>query len=149
MRVRGFLGMVLSVCVSAAVLFAAVWLKNPYGRGSALAVRTESEYYLYSPSSQAKIVASVGLAESFFLTGEKSVFQFPSEKEAARYLSGLLDEQGAKVVFEEECMGARSIYAYAPKRGGGITLLGKRVNLHLVWSGERVCVGTPIVFGGY
>lgn len=149
MRLRGFFGVAFALLSSAVFFYAAAWLKNPYGRECDFAVRVESEYYLYSPSSQAKIVERVGFAESFFLTGEKSVFCFLSEADAEKYASALLKEQGAAVVFEEECMGARSIYAFAPKRGGGIALSGKRVNLHLVVKGARVCVGTPIVFGGY
>ena len=149
MRLRGFLGLALSVLFSVVLLYSSVWLKNPYGRASRWAVKVESEYYLYSSSSQAKIVESVGFADSFFLTGEKSVFCFSSELEAENYAAALLEEQGAEIVFVEECMGVRSIYAYAPKRGGGVALSGKRVNLHLAIKDERVCVGTPIIFGGY
>ena len=149
MRLRAFFGLFFAVLLSAVSLYSAAWLKNPYGRGSELALKAASEYYLYSPSSQAKIVGDVDFAQSFFLTGESTTFVFPSEQTAQNYVSGLLQEQGAAIVWEEECLGARSIYAYAPKRGGGIVLSGKRVNLHLVWKGEHVRVGSPIVFGGY
>lgn len=149
MRLRGFLKIALAGVFSLSILFFAGLLKNPYGKGSVVAECLGREYYLYSPSSQAKIVKRVGFADCFFLTGERSDFLFSSEREASGYVFELLDEQNATVVFEEEIMGARSIYAYAPNCGNGILLSGKRVNLHLVVKGDCVCVGTPIVFGGY
>ena len=149
MRFRGFLGVALSTLLSATLMYSVAWLKNPYGRECVSAVNWEREYYLYSPSSQAQIVGKVSFAQSFFLTGEKSVFRFSSENEARDYALSLLKEQGAVVVLEEDCMGVHSIYAFAPKRGGGILLSGQRVNLHIVQNGARVCVGTPIIFGGY
>ena len=149
MRLRAFFGLFFAVLLSAVSLYSAAWLKNPYGRGSELALKAASEYYLYSPSSQAKIVGDVDFAQSIFLTGESTTLVFSSKQTAESYVSGLLQEQGAAIVWEEECLGARSIYAYAPKRGGGIVLSGKPVNLHLVCKDKRVRVGSPIVFGGY
>ena len=149
MRLRGFLRMAGAVCLAAACLVVVRWMENPYGKSSGFALCAGREYYLYSPSSQAKIVKSASFAESFYLTGEKSVFLFPSDLEAEKYVCAVLAEQHATIAFEEEVLGGRSIYAYAPKRGGGVLLSGQRVNLHLVLRGSRVCVGTPIIFGGY
>ena len=149
MRLRSFFATACALVFAMMALFAVAWMKNPYGRGWSSGVKTECEYYLYSQSSQAKIVESVSLAESFFITGEKSVFCFDSEEEAGRYALNLLGGDEVTTVFEEEWDGVRSVYAYSARRGGGILLSGKRVNLHVVWKGTRVCVGTPIVFGGY
>jgi len=135
------------VC-SAVTVFAVSWLKNPYSR-PADGVCVEREYYLYSPSSQAKIVESVGLADAFFLTGEKATFCFESESAAAEYVCALLKEEGAKIVSEETWGDVKSVYAYAANREKGIRLPCGRVNLHVVVQGARVQVGTPIIFGGY
>lgn len=135
------------VC-SAATVFAVLWLKNPYGRFSG-GVCVEREYYLYSPSSQAKIVERVDFAESFFLTGEKATFCFESEAAAEEYVCALLKEEGAKIVSEESWGNVKSVYAYAANREKGIRLPCGRVNLHIAVQGACVQVGTPIIFGGY
>jgi hypothetical protein len=135
------------VC-SAVTVFAVAWLKNPYGR-PANGVCVEREYYLYSPSSQAKILESVDFAESFFLTGEKATFCFESEAAAAEYACALLQEKGMKIVWEESWGNVQSVYAYAANRERGIRLPCGRVNLHVVLQGAYVQVGTPIIFGGY
>ncbi len=124
-------------------------MKNPYGSLMNDCLKLGQEYYLYSVSSQAKISKSLTVAEYFSKTGEKSVFAMKSKKEADRYALKLLKEHRATVVCEENVAGVRSIYAYAPALGEGVSLFGKTVNLHLVVSAESLQVGVPLIFGGY
>ena len=128
-----------------------VWvcrLQNPYGDPLG-GVLTEREYYLYSPSSQAAVRTETALWESVYIQGEKSVFTFETQENANEYAVRLLDVQKAQVLFEEKVAGARSIYAYSKRLGGGVRIGGVVVNLHIVLSGSTVQVGAPIIFGGY
>ena len=124
-------------------------LKNPYGILLVEGEKVDAEYYLYSPSSQAKICDSVSLAEYVHLTGEKMEFAFSSEAEAASAAASFLQERAAKIVCVEEVAEVRSIYAYVKGGYKETTLFGKKVNLHVVVSGKMVRVGIPIIFGGY
>ncbi len=148
MRLKRWFTLLICGGICATLLAVAGGLYNPYG-SCLKGERVAKEYYLYSPSSQAKILSSPTFAECFFLTGETSAFRFSTEKEAAFYAEALLREKKAQVVCEEHLAGARSIYAYVSGGAGGILLFGARVNLHLVIKGAEVQVGTPIIFGGY
>ncbi len=123
-------------------------LQNPYGDTSG-GVLTEREYYLYSPSSQAAVRTETAFGESVYIQGEKSTFLFQTLEDAGRYAVNLLKAQRAQVYFEEDIAGARSIYAYSQRLGGGVRVGGVLVNLHIVISGEFVQVGTPMIFGAY
>ena len=149
MRFFRFCGIVISVFISASLLFVASLMKNPYGSLWARGERMDREYYLCSPSSQAKICGSICLAEYCLLEGERSSFLFQSEQEAAFQAAQLLKESRARLVRVEEVEGARSYYAYSETLGDGVALFGEVVNLHVVQSGRIVRVGTPLIFGGY
>ena len=149
MRFWRWITLAASIVSFAATAFLVSWLENPYGRCSASGACVEREYYLYAPSSQAKIVESVRFADSFFLTGEKSTFRFASEDAATAYVRDLLEEENAAVVLEEAWGSAQSVYAFSPRRENGIRLSCGRVNLHIVLQGACVQVGTPMIFGGY
>ena len=140
--------LVASLCVALGIFFVAGCMQNPYGdyRDGVL---TEREYYLFSPSSQAAMQADVELCEYFCITGEKAVFLFDTEEDAGRYAMKLLKTQAATVVFEESVADVRSMYAHTKRIGTGVRIGGAYINLHIVLSGKRVQVGTPIVFGGY
>lgn len=143
--VRLYLCGALAVC-----LFTAVGLmRNPYGSHSSGVAVTEAEYYLYSPSSRAKIAKELSLRDLPWYTGEKRVFRFQTQEEAGRYALKLLSERGARVIFEETVAGVRSIYAYVRGGGSGVSLQGAPVNLHLALFENCVQVGIPIIFGGY
>ena len=148
MRFVRWWALIGSLCVAVGIFFFAGCMQNPYGEYSS-GVLTEREYYLFSPSSQAAIQAEVELCDCFSITGEKAVFVFETEEAADRYAMKLLKTQGATVVFEEAVAGARCIYAQAKRMGAGVRIGGAYIHLHIVISGKRVQVGTPIVFGGY
>ena len=141
----------LSLCGALGVcLLSAVGLmRNPYGSLSSGVLTVEGEYYLYSPSSRAKIVEKLSLQDLPWYTGEKRVFRFQTQEEAGRYALKLLSERRAQVIFEETVAGVYSIYAYVRGGGVGVALRGAPVNLHLALFENCVQVGTPIIFGGY
>ena len=149
MRVLHCLSAVLCAFLVPLALLAIKGMENPYGALAKEGEKIGQEYYLCSRSSQAEIRSSVSILETGMITGEKAVFAFETEKEAYRCAMKLLDEQGARVVLEENISGAYSIYAHTRKRAGGVCLLGETVNLHIVLSGKIVQVGMPLIFGGY
>ncbi len=131
-----------------AVLFLVAWLKNPCGQRGTATVE-DREYYLYSPSSQAKITEKTQGNECFFITGEKLVLSFANEKEAKAYMENRLCGARVRIIAEEWVDGTRSVYAYETGGVCGMRLFGEKVNLHLIQKGAFVQVGIPIVFGGY
>ena len=148
MRFRNWLSLLFCGVLCGGVLLCCSALYNPCGVAEG-GVETGREYYLYSPSSQAKIVDSLSFADYFSLVGEKYTLRFSSEAEANAYAEGLLIEKGARTVFEENVAGVRSIYAYVSDGRKGVQILGGMINLHLAICGEEVQVGPPIIFGGY
>ena len=148
MRFRNWLSLLFCGVLCGGVLLCCGALCNPCGRATG-GVEMGREYYLYSPSSQAKITASLSLADYFSLVGEKYTLRFPSAEDANAYAEKLLIEKGARMVYEERVAGVRSIYAYTADGRKGVLVCGGRVNLHLAICGEEVQVGTPIIFGGY
>lgn len=110
----------------------------------------EYTFYLKSPSSQAQILRCptpfAPLCRFFIraqLTGESTVYRSGNAYE-------LLVRYGGELLFQERAAGVTSYYGYAPGLGEGILLGGEWVNLHIaVRADGSVCVGTPIIFGGY
>ena len=148
MRFRNWLSLLFCGILCGGVLLCCGALYNPCGVAEG-GVETGREYYLYSPSSQAKIKGSLSFAEYFSLVGEKYALRFSSAAEANAYAERLLKEKGARTVLEESIAGVRCIYAYVSDGREAVQISGGRVNLHLAICGEEVQVGTPIIFGGY
>ena len=147
MQFRNWLALLFCGVLCGGVLLCCGMLRNPCGDAIG-GVEMGREYYLYSPSSQAKITTSLSLADYFSLAGEKYTLRFSSAAEANAYAERLLIEKGARTVFEERVAGVRSIYAYVSDGRKAVQILGGKINLHLAICGEEVQVGTPIIFGG-
>ena len=148
MRFRNWLALLFCGVLCSGVLLCCGMLRNPCGDAMG-GVETAREYYLYSPSSQAKIAASLSLADYFSLVGEKYTLRFSSVAEANAYAERLLMEKGAQTVLEERVAGVRCIYAYITDGRKAVQISDGKVNLHLAICGREVQVGTPIIFGGY
>ena len=129
-----FLG---GLCVGLTVLVV-VFLFN----FSAFPNEKKTEYYLYSPSSQSKIVTEISVLDLLFLKGERV-------EVAERELGALLEKYGASVVFCEEFVDGVSYYCYSPTLKTPILIGGKFVNLQIVVKESGVVLGSPVVFGGY
>ena len=109
------------------------------------------EFYLDSSSSQAQIKKDLAWFEWSKIEGE-SVEYAILERERSDSLAFARQKckaLGGTELFVEDVNGTISIYAFAPKLYEGIELYGKRVNLHVAVRGDRLVVGSPIVFGGF
>ncbi len=104
----------------------------------------ERTYYLYSASSQAAQKKALSFLDLGHIKGESV---------RLAYREGLVQElcaaYGAEVALTEEVGGIRSYYCITPDWADGVTVGGKRVNLHIAVRGEECVVGSPIIFGGY
>lgn len=138
--------------VGAAAIFAVVLAVVFLLKDSFLLLQTDGvaenwEYSLYAANSQAEIRGEVAIWELPFVEGKSVTVRFDNERSAIAYVEQLLAD--ACVVQEEHCGDLYSIYAYASGRGKGVRLFGSMVNLHVARRGASVCVGSPMIFGGY
>ena len=107
------------------------------------------EFYLCSPSSNAKIVRRTENDCANFiylkgsLKGEKVTFY--NEKE----LSRLIKDLNAKLVFTETGDDFFCEYYYTDKLCDFIFLKNQKINLHVSYQNDLFLVGTPIIFGSY
>lgn len=107
-------------------------------------------FYLNSLSSGAKIVrcpTALAPIGRFFLrsalTGESTVYPDGDAEE-------VLLRYGGELLFTEEAAGVVSYYCHSDLFGTGVALDGGEVNLHVaVRPDGSICVGTPLIFGGY
>lgn len=107
-------------------------------------------FYLKSTSSKAKTMVCPtewAAAYRFFvrseLTGESTVYP------TGDALS-LIARYDGEVRFIEEAAGVTSYYCRSPRMKGSVSLYGEEINLHVaVREDGSVCIGTPIIFGGY
>ncbi len=133
---------VLSVCVLA-FFFAAAKEEPVFEEG------VSYTFYTGESSSNAKAVTvnkNPALAKIllFDIKGESAVYA----DKTCRYF---LDKFSAEILFVCECGDTVNYYCYSKDISGGIYIDGVKVNLHIAESGESgcVCVGTPLIFGGY
>lgn len=104
-------------------------------------------FYCGSVSSNAEIVVCTGNAGAMKLTlsdvcGESVVYTDKSVRE-------LEERYRAVLLFEETCGGVINRYYYSPYFTTAITVDGIKINLHIAQREGSVCIGTPIIFGGY
>ena len=106
-------------------------------------------FFVYAPSSKACVRTSLSISEMLFVTGECVEKECSSVEVAKAYAKTIVERYRAVVLFEEEIDGIKCLYAYAEGLGNGVTVYGKRVNLHIAVKNNRCAVGTPMIFGGY
>lgn len=115
---------------------------------SGAVIKEEGKYevYLGSNSSNCKVVGvDKNEVKRFSLRyGESCEFSCESFD-----LVGLLDEYSAKIVYIEKTENGESYYCFSEKIKFSKTLNGKKVNLHVHWTKEKIKIGTPIIFGSY
>lgn len=95
--------------------------------------------YLQNSSSLAQIVTTDGIA--FNKTG------ISVELEKSIDIDDILTIFNANVVFSETTIEGISYYAYSNQLKYTTIINGKRINLHVHYSNEKVVVGSPIIFG--
>ena len=131
-----------------AICTAIILLALSTGAGARLKGDGDHAFYLYRASSQRKIIRlSEEDAGSFVylksdLKGES--VEFSDGKKAEETIETL----GAKEVFSESGDVFSNRYFYTPKIREFVIISGKKVNLHLA-VGNKIVLGTPLVFGSY
>ncbi len=108
----------------------------------------ERTFYLRSSSSQALIKSELGFFDCFKLKGESVSFL---SKDGEKKAKELFDFYGAKLLFQEETLDVISYYGYTEKWSEKVEIEGACINLHVAVqkSGDGICVGAPIIFGGF
>ncbi len=102
-------------------------------------------YYLYDSGSNCAILQvepNTPKPAFCYVSGESCTY-------ADRSATDVLAEFGAEVLFLEKIDGITNYYAYSPRLPYRITLYGQTVNLHVAEKARGICVGSPIIFGGY
>lgn len=117
--------------------------------GGATAFEEGESYSFYcgSVSSQAQIVVcdkNAGFAK-FFLSdveGESTIYKDES-------VSSLEKKYFAELLFFEECGDVVNYYYSSPCFHSFVEVDGYKVNMHIAERKDSVCIGTPLIFGGY
>ena len=63
--------------------------------------------------------------------------------------SELIEKLHAIKVFENEINGEKHTYYFSYKIKYGVTLNGRTVNLHIALNGDKIKIGTPIIYGSF
>ena len=108
----------------------------------------ERAFYLYSASSQATVKNTISLAQIKDIQGESVAIEKPIAEQDA-FLAQVLKDYNARVLWAETCANTTSYYCYSSRIQGGEIIDGQKVNLHIAFGGERVKLGTPLIFGGF
>ena len=140
-RLRNFIAYMVA-CILAVLVF----LFNAFPLS---AIEGEHTYYLYSPSSQAKIKSTLDVKDALFIKGESVCFSKPDGKESKAIAHEIARCFDATIVVEEYASGVMSYYAFSPRFIGGMMVQGVKVNLHIAISNTSCVVGSPIIFGGF
>ncbi|MFR6056355.1 MAG: hypothetical protein ACLUHK_07230 [Eubacteriales bacterium] len=56
---------------------------------------------------------------------------------------------GAEIIFSETAGDVINVYLFSPQIKRFRELRGRKVNLHVAYSGGRVVLGSPLIYGGY
>lgn len=127
---------------------------------SRLSVREGARvFYLQSASSQGLRKEKLTLHDFPNIRGESVRFAISkqmgskniTEQEAKRIAETIAEEYDAVILFTEEIAGIKSYYAHTLRWQDGVTLEGRKVNLHIaihLKNGEGA-IGSPIIFDGY
>ena len=110
-------------------------------------------YYTYSPSSQAQVQTKLNGLDFLHLQGESVNVTLTEQdkRDLHAYAQTVFEKYKASVLCMEQTNETVSYYGYSPMLKGGVTVQGKKVNLHIAFSKDntRCVVGTPIIFGGF
>jgi len=132
-----------SYILAAALLFIIVCAVC--GVGSAFPYGKNHVYY-FSSSSQAAVYASdcaiPARALLINVDGESATLSGVTRAEIEKRYS-------AALVFCESAAGIDNYYYYSPYFYKSVNICGRIINLHIAERGDDICVGTPIIFGGY
>ena len=109
----------------------------------------ERTFYLRSASSEAWTKSELGFFDCFKVKGESVSLRVENADE--EFIKKLFAEYGATLVFKEETGDVVSYYGYTQKWNEKVEMDGACINLHVAMqkNGDRVSVGSPMIFGGF
>lgn len=117
-------------------------------------IEGERTFFLDSASSQGLRKQSLSIGDFTRVRGE-CVHTAVSKYNGGRYATNeeiahqVAQKYGAEILFTEKVGETVSYYAYTTRWQDGLYLYGRKVNLHVAIEGERLAVGTPIIFDGF
>ncbi|HBF86918.1 MAG TPA: hypothetical protein DDW54_04480 [Clostridiales bacterium] len=118
------------------------------GAGAELKGDGEHVFYLYRESSGCKIVRTTEEKADEFIYFKQSLKGESAELKDEERAAEIIEKLGAKEVFSESGDGFYNRYYYTPKISRYVILRGRKINLHLA-VGNKVSVGSPLIFGSY
>jgi hypothetical protein len=86
------------------------------------------------------------------IKGESVTFVLPNDwsgEDLAGFAEKIATDYRAEIVWVEEIGGVTSYYCHTLNWSDGVTLYGRKINLHIAVSRGRCAVGSPIIFGGF
>lgn len=101
--------------------------------------------YSFNNSSNAKIddCNNYVVPFKFFKVGESCVVDKNFN------VSQFISQFNASVVMKEQTVFGNSIYLYSPKINYCKSINGKKINLQIFTDGQKITIGTPIIYGSY
>ncbi len=135
-----FAVMVILLC--GAVLLLANVSRFPFLSG-------ERVFYLNSASSQGLRSQKIELSQIFDAKGESVCISVSDETQAQAVVAEVFDRLRAEVLLTERACGVTSYYGYTAEFADGIYIEGMKINLHVAVCGNRLIVGSPIIFDGF
>lgn len=114
------------------------------------ALSGEKVFYLNSASSQGLRKQTLSFLDLGNVKGESVRVELNGEDSEA-FAKRIIKKYNAKLICVERVAGTTSYYAYTPNWSNGVSINGRKVNLHVAFSGNsNICVvGNPIIFDGY
>ena len=109
----------------------------------------ERVFYLNSASSQGLRSQKVELSQILNVKGESVCVRISDEAQAEAVLLEVFEMLHAEVLLEERACGVTSYYAYTAEFADGIYIEGVKINVHVAVCGNRLVVGSPIIFDGF
>lgn len=121
--------------------------------GGELLFKTQGEYVIYrgKGGSDAQMIFALNEKDARDIKRKTTLYfgesvSFEGNRELAYYFVRLY---GGKLVKKEIFDGIESYYYYSDEIDLYQLVDGEKVNVHVVFNGERTSVGCPLIYGGY
>lgn len=115
------------------------------GVGAAFPYGKKHVYYLLPSSEAAVYTSDTAIPARLLLSevgGESVTLDYVTREDIEKKYS-------ATLLFSCSAAGVDNYYYYSPDFSSFVYICGVAVNLHIAERADDICVGTPIIFGGY
>ncbi len=120
---------------------------------SELLFKTEGDYIIYrgKRGSDAQMIFACGYDEAYSIKRKITLYSgesvsFTGKRDLAFYF---VDEYEGRLVKQERFNGIESYYYYSDKIDLYQLIDGRKVNIQVVFDGEKTSIGSPLIYGGY